>query len=90
MEEKLLFNAILDIPNKQLFNFTELLQRRYENRGILEFLSEDIVCLDKLKTDLSDHLNKNNNTKSLRRYLLSTLEEILTQAIENLRKIKIT
>ena len=90
MEEKLLFNAILDISNKQLFNFTKLLQRRYENRGILEFLSEDIVCLDNLKTDLSDHLNKNNNTKSLRRYLLSTLEEILTQAIENLRKIKIT
>lgn len=90
MEEKRLFNAILDISNKQLFNFTKLLQRRYEDRGILEFLSEDIVCLDNLKTDLSDHLNKNNNTKSLRRYLLSTLEEILTQTIESLRKIKIT
>lgn len=90
MEEKLLFNAILDISNKQLFNFTELLQRRYEISRILEFLSEDIVCLDKLKTDLSKHLNKNNNTKSLRRYLLSTLEEKLTQAIENLEKIKKT
>lgn len=90
MEEKRLFNAILDISNKQLFNFTELLQRRYEISRILEFLSEDIVCLDKLKTDLSKHLNKNNNTKPLRRYLLSTLEEKLTQAIENLEKIKKT
>lgn len=90
MEEKRLFNAILDISNKQLVNFTKLLQRGYEDRGILEFLSEDIVCLDNLKTDLSDHLNKNNNTKPLRRYLLSTLEEKLTQVIENLEKIKKT
>ncbi|MDY3319879.1 P-loop NTPase fold protein [Riemerella anatipestifer] len=83
-DDKLLLDTILKISNKQLFNFTELLQHRYEISNIGEFLFEDTDCLNKLKTSLSDYLDKNENIGQPRKFLLATLETTLILTIQHL------
>ncbi|MFD2035171.1 P-loop NTPase fold protein [Belliella marina] len=83
-DDKLLLDTILSISNKQLFNFTELLRHRYEIVNIGEFLFEDTVCLNKVKTGLSNYLEKNDVIEQPRRYLFVTLETTLMSTIEHL------
>lgn len=83
-DDKLLLDAILKISNKQLFNFTELLRYRYEISNIGEFLFEDTGCLNKLKTSLSDYLDKNENIEQPRKFLLTTLDTTLMSTIQHL------
>lgn len=83
-DDKLLLDTILKISNKQLFNFTELLRHRYEISNIGEFLFEDTDCLNKLKTSLSDYLDKNENIEQPRKFLFATLETTLMLTIQHL------
>ncbi|GAA0876296.1 KAP family P-loop domain-containing protein [Wandonia haliotis] len=83
-DDKLLLDTILKISNKQLFNFTELLRHRYEISNIGEFLFEDTDCLNKLKTRLSDYLDKNENIEQPRKFLFATLETTLMLTIQHL------
>lgn len=83
-DDNLLLDTILKIPNKQLFNFTELLRHRYEISNIGEFLFEDTDCLNKLKTRLSDYLDKNENIEQPRKFLFATLEKTLMLTIQHL------
>ncbi|MBX3164816.1 MAG: NTPase KAP [Bacteroidetes bacterium] len=83
-DDKLLFDTILKVSNKQLFNFTELLRRRYEIGNIGEFLFEDTGCLNKVKMGLSDYLDKSENIEQPRKFLFATLEKTLMLAIQYL------
>jgi len=83
-DDKLLLDAILKIPNKQVFNFTELLRHRYEIGKIGEFLFEDTICLTKLKNNFSAYLDKNKDIKQPRMFLYATLEATLVLATQHL------
>jgi hypothetical protein len=87
-DDKVLFDTILKIPNKQLFNLTELLRHRYQVSNIGEFLFEDINCLNEIKTDLSDYLYKNENIEKLRKFLFAALEIALLEILEHLKNTK--
>ena len=87
-DNKSLFDAVLKISNKQLFNFTELLQHRYKISNIGEFLLEDAVCLNKLKTDLFAYTNNNENIEQPRKFLLATLENALMWAVNRLNETR--
>ena len=56
VDDKLLFDTILQASNKQLFNFTELLGHRYNISNIGEFLFEDTTCLKSLMNNLANYL----------------------------------
>jgi len=87
-DDKLLFEALLKIPNKQLFNFTELLQSRYTSSNIGEFIFEDAEFLSKLNASLSTYLDENENIEQPRKYLLSSLETGLIVIIEHLNNTR--
>ncbi|OXB07737.1 P-loop NTPase fold protein [Flavobacterium pectinovorum] len=87
-DDKLLFEALLKIPNKQLFNFTELLQSRYTSSNIGEFLFEDAEFLSKLNVSLSTYLDENENIEQPRKYLLSSLETGLIVIIDHLNNTR--
>ncbi len=87
-DDKVLLDTILNIPNKQLFNLTELLRHRYEISTIGEFLFEDLNCLNEIKTGLSDYLDKNENIEPLRKFLFATLEMALIEILEHLKNTK--
>lgn len=83
-DDKLLVETILKISNKQLFNFTELLQHRYNSINIGEFLFEDSICLTKLKDGLSEYFDNNEDIPPLKKSLLATLELNLIVTIQKL------
>jgi hypothetical protein len=83
-DDKLLLDTILKISNKQLFNFTELLQPRYKSINIGEFLFEDSICLTKLKDGISEYFDNNNDIPPLKKSLLATLELNLNVTIQKL------
>lgn len=87
-DDKLLFDTILKISNKQLFNFTELLSDRYSGSNIGEFLFVDNDCMTKLKENLSAYIQKNENIGQLRKFLFITLETTLLQIIQHLNNTR--
>lgn len=87
-DDKLLFETLLKIPNKQLFNFTELLQSRYTSSNIGEFLFDDSEFLSKLNTSLSAYLEENENIEQPKKYLLCSLEMGLIVIIEHLNNTR--
>ena len=85
---KTLLETLLVISNKQLFNFTELLNHRYRSVNIGEFLFEDSEFLSILNTGLSKHLDENQNIEQPKKFILSTLKTTLTQIIEHLNNTR--
>lgn len=90
LDDQLLFDTVLKISNKQLFNFTELLNHRFEISNIGEFLYEDLTCLTKLNENLTEYLNKNPDIQQPRKFLYSSLETILQVACVHLEQTKKT
>ncbi len=88
IDEKLLLNTILNISNKQLFNFEQQIQYRYEVGNIGEFLFEDSICLTKLRDNISEYLEKEIDILHLRKFLLSTLVKTLQTSIEHLKNTR--
>ena len=88
LDDKTLLETLLKISNKQLFNFTELIQHRYRSVNIGEFLYEDTDFLTKLKTGLSEYLNEIENIEQPKGFLLVTLESTLIQVINHLNNTK--
>jgi len=84
VDDKLLLETILIISNKQLFNFTELLEKRYKIDRIGEFLFEDTICLTKLKVNFSEYLKESEDIQQPRKFLNLTLESTLNFAIQKL------
>jgi hypothetical protein len=88
LDDQLLFDTVLKISNKQLFNFTELLNHRYEISNIGEFLYEDLTCLTKLKENLTEYLDTNSDIQQPRKFLFSSLETVLQVACVHLEQTK--
>lgn len=84
VNEKKLLETLLKISNKQLFNFTELLQRRYRSVNIGEFLFDDAEFLSKVNAGLSKYLDENEKIDQPKKFLLTTLGMTLTDIIEHL------
>jgi len=80
--------TLLKISNKQLFNFTELLQHRYQSINIGEFLFDDTDFLTKINTGLSDYLDKNDKIEQPKKFLLETLATELTLIIDKLKNTR--
>ena len=75
INDKSFIETILKVSNKQLFNFTELLNDRYKPTNIKEFLSEERNTLLKLYENLKSFLNANENKmQQPRKFLFITLE----------------
>jgi hypothetical protein len=87
-DDKLLFDAILQISNSQIFYFTERLRYRYKIGNIGEFLFEDNICLGRLKDNLSLYLDQQADIKQLRKYLYSTLETLLLSILQHLNNTR--
>ena len=87
-DDTTLLETLIEISNKQLFNFTELMKNRYRSVNIGEFLFEDTEFLSKINKDLSNYLNENNNIGQLKKFLLATLENTLTKIIEHLNNTR--
>lgn len=82
----LLFKTIVESSNKQLFNFSELLNNRYKLSNIGEFLFEDLQTLKVLKEKTEMHILKRNIELKLRNFLIDSFLEILVKScnqIEN-------
>ena len=84
VDDKLLFDTILQASNKQLFNFTELLGHRYNISNIGEFLFEDTTCLKSLMNNLANYLDHTENIQQPRKFLFATLHDKLMMTIEHL------
>lgn len=85
--EKVLFETLFEISNKQLFSLDKLLKLRYEfNKGYK--LPEEANFLSKLNSKLSAHLKKNKEIKQPQKFLLETLVETLKRSIEHLEETK--
>lgn len=87
-DDKTLLETLLKISNKQLFNFTELLNHRYRSVNIGEFLFEDAEFLSKINIGLSKYLDEKDNIEQPKKFLLATLETTLTQIIEHLNNTR--
>lgn len=87
-DDKTLLETLLNISNKQLFNFTELLNHRYSSVNIGEFLFEDAEFLSKINAGLSKFIDENDNIEYPKKLLLATLETTLTQIIEHLNNTR--
>ncbi|UXX78386.1 KAP family NTPase [Reichenbachiella carrageenanivorans] len=84
-----LLEAIKESSNKQLFNFTELLQDRYKSNNIGEFLYEDFDPLSELRRKLETYLNESEESlKPLRLFLFSNLEVGLAIILDKLNTTK--
>lgn len=83
-----LFNTLLSISNKQLFNFTELLSHRYRSVNIGDFLYNDLDTLNYLKESLEDYCDKNDKIQEPQRFLLKSLIEELNSIIAHIKKSK--
>ncbi|MDD2577208.1 MAG: P-loop NTPase fold protein [Bacteroidales bacterium] len=90
INDDILLDTILNISNKQIFHFKELLKDRYNSSNIGEFLYEDIDCLKELQEGLSKHLENNKEIKPLRKFsyneLISTLKDNIKHLDETRRK----
>jgi hypothetical protein len=87
-DDKILLETLLKISNKQLFNFTELLNHRYRSVNIGEFLFEDVEFLSKVNVGLSKYLYENENIEQPKKFLLTELEITLTQIIDHLKNTR--
>ncbi len=88
---ELLTKTILKIPNKQLFNFSELLKQRYSSSNIGEFLIDEKTTLRGVYDQLKLYLDKyENEIKQPQRFLLSSLETdllIICDTLESTKKV---
>lgn len=87
-DNKTLFETLLNTSNKQLFNFTELINNRYKSVNIGDFLFEDANFLSKIQTDLSKYLNEKENIEQPKKYLLETLERTLSDILKKLNNTR--
>lgn len=74
---ELLFKSIIGTKNKQLFNFSQLIENRYKSSNIGEFLSEDLLVLKSLKEKMEKYILEFNNELKLRKFLLNSLLDVL-------------
>ncbi|WP_229202816.1 P-loop NTPase fold protein [Arcicella rosea] len=88
VNSKLLFEAITQTSNKQIFNFTELLNSRYKSKNIGEYLFEDFESLFMLKENLNNFINNNGILQQPRKFLLKTLFETLQKICLHLKETK--
>jgi KAP family P-loop domain len=88
IDDDILFNTILALTNKQLFNFIELLKYRYEITNIGEYLFEDNICLTTLKDKLFTFLKGKEDIQPLRKFHLCELETTLLKIIQHLNDTK--
>lgn len=88
IDDQLLFDTLLEISNKQLSNFTELLRYRYETSNIGEFLYEDLTCLSNLNKSLTEYLSKKPEIQPLRNFLYSSLLIVLQKASAHIEETK--
>jgi hypothetical protein len=77
IDNKQFVDTITRITNKQIFNFTELLNDRYSSSNIGEFLYEDFLFLTTLQNDLDLHIKNSENEHQPKKYLIKTLHETL-------------
>lgn len=88
IDKELLLDTILNISNKQIYNFDVLINFRYYHDGIGKILFEDKDCLEKLKEGLLKYLNNNNEIKQLRKFLYNKLIKTLNDSINHLDKTR--
>ena len=83
IDDKLFLETILKISNKRLVNFTDLIKPRYNTKNIGD-LYEDRICLTKLRDSLSNYFETNEEIAKLKKFLLLTLKNNLTDIVEKL------
>jgi len=87
-DNELLFETITKISNKQLFNFTELLESRYRSNNIGEFLYEDFDSLTNLHYNLDKFIKTIDVLQEPKRFLLITLLDTLNKICTHLELTK--
>ncbi len=88
LDYNVLFETLLIISNKQLFNFTELLNQRYRSANIGELLFEEAEFLSNIYTSLSKYMDENKNIGQPKNFLIESLATILTKIIEQLKNTR--
>lgn len=87
LDQKLLFDTLIGLPNKQIFNFNELINQRYNSTNIGEFLYADFQCLNSVNKELITYV-KSNKIEQPRKYLYEELIKSLTDVCDNLTNTK--
>jgi hypothetical protein len=87
MDIKRLSEAILNISNKQLSNFSQLMCERYKIANVEEFFVSDYECLKALNYNLRDFLENNSDLPPLKKYLLISLCETLGAVCSRLKVV---
>ncbi|NIJ45544.1 hypothetical protein FHR24_002012 [Wenyingzhuangia heitensis] len=83
IDSKKLSIALLKTDNKQLFNFEELMNGRYNAGNIKDFLSADIIFLSQLKNILEKKIKKIE--KQPQKFLVDSLIETLKIICDKLK-----
>lgn len=86
----LLFKSVIRTSNKQMFNFSQLIENRYKLSNIGEFLYEDLMILKNLKDKIEQYLFDFDSELKLRKFLVDSFLDILIKVcnhFENTSKI---
>jgi hypothetical protein len=83
-----LLNAITSTSNKQIFNFSELIEERYRITNIGEYLFEDCAPLTVLQNGINEFTNNMNDKEQPRKFLLETLDLSISKVCTHLNNTR--